>query len=86
MQDGDSYVVFASKAGAPTNPGWYHNLIAHPDVQIEVGSDTLAASASEVTGEQREQLYRRMSAARPQFAEYEQKTDRLIPVIRLTPA
>jgi len=85
-QDDDGrYVIFASKAGADTNPGWYHNLKAHPDVTIEVGADTIDAVASEATGAERERLFRAQIERAPQFAEYEQKTERVIPVIVLTP-
>ena len=58
LADGDRYVIFASKAGAPTNPGWYHNLRAHPDTTIEVGTDTLEVTASVAQGDERERLYR----------------------------
>jgi deazaflavin-dependent oxidoreductase (nitroreductase family) len=84
--DDGRYVIFASKAGAPDNPAWYHNVKAHADVTIEVGADTIAAHASEATGEERERLYRTQAERTPQFAEYEQKTERVIPVIVLTPA
>jgi deazaflavin-dependent oxidoreductase (nitroreductase family) len=83
--DGDDYVIYASKAGAPTNPGWYHNLKAHPEVTIEVGTETLPAVATEATGEERERLYQTQKESAPQFAEYEQKTDRVIPVMVITP-
>jgi deazaflavin-dependent oxidoreductase (nitroreductase family) len=84
--DGDRYVIFASKAGAPTNPDWYHNLKAQPNVKIEVGTDTIDAVASEASGEERERLFRTQAERMPQFAEYEQKTEgRIIPVIVLTP-
>ena len=83
--DGGRYVIFASKAGAPTNPDWYHNLKAHPNVQIEVGTDTIDAVASEATGEERERLFRTQAERIPQFADYEQKAERVIPVIVLTP-
>ena len=83
--DGGRYVVFASKGGAPTNPAWYHNLKAHPNVTIEVGTNTLAVVASEATGEERERLFRAQAKRVPQFAEYEKQTDRVIPVIVLTP-
>jgi deazaflavin-dependent oxidoreductase (nitroreductase family) len=82
--DGDRYVIFASKAGAPTNPDWYYNLKAHPDVKIEVGTDTIDALATEATGEERDRLFRAQVERVPQFGEYEQKTDRVIPVIVLT--
>lgn len=86
LRDGDRYAIFASKAGAPTNPGWYHNLKAHPDIEIEVGGDTLAVHATEVTGEERERLFATQAEQRPQFAEYQTKTTRQIPVIVLTPS
>jgi deazaflavin-dependent oxidoreductase (nitroreductase family) len=86
-QDDDGrYVIFASKGGAPTNPDWYHNVKANPSVTIEVGADKIEALASEATGEERERLFRTQAQRMPQFAEYEQKTDRVIPVIVLTPA
>jgi deazaflavin-dependent oxidoreductase (nitroreductase family) len=85
LRDGDRYVIFASKAGAPTNPGWFHNLKAQPDVEIEVGGDTLTAHAAEVAGEERERLFATQAEQRPQFAEYQTKTERQIPVIVLTP-
>ena len=84
--DGDRYVVFASKAGAPTNPDWYHNLRAHPSVTIEVGTDTIDVLASEATGEERERLFRAQAERLPQFAEYQRRTERAIPVIVLAPA
>jgi deazaflavin-dependent oxidoreductase (nitroreductase family) len=77
--------VFASKAGAPTNPDWYHNLKAHPDVTIEVGTDTIRVRAEEATGEERDRLFRAQAERSPQFAEYQSKTERVIPVIVLTP-
>jgi deazaflavin-dependent oxidoreductase (nitroreductase family) len=80
------YVIFASKAGAPTNPDWYHNLKAHPNVSIEVGSDTIDAVASEASGEERDRLYRTQAERVPAFTEYESRTERVIPVIVLTPA
>jgi deazaflavin-dependent oxidoreductase (nitroreductase family) len=84
-QDGDRYAVFASKAGAPTNPDWYHNLKAHPDVSIEIGTDTVAVHAEEATGEERDRLYGAQAELSPQFAEYQSNTARVIPVIVLTP-
>jgi len=83
--DGDRYVVFASKAGAPTNPDWYHNLKANPDVTIEVGTDTIDVVAGEATGEERDRLFRAQVESSPQFGEYQAKTDRVIPVMVLTP-
>jgi len=84
-QDGGRYVIFASKAGAPTNPGWYHNLIAHPRTTIEVGPETLRVTAEEVTGEERRRLFDAQAQNAPGFADYEKKAgDRVIPVIALT--
>jgi deazaflavin-dependent oxidoreductase (nitroreductase family) len=85
LADGDRYVIFASKAGAPSHPGWYHNLIAHPDVTIEVGSETIEATASVAEGAERDRLYARQVEAMPRFAEYQQATERVIPVVVLTP-
>jgi deazaflavin-dependent oxidoreductase (nitroreductase family) len=84
MPDGDRWVIFASKGGAPQNPGWYWNLKAGPEVSIEVGTEKIDVVASEATGEERDSLFERQKAEAPQFAEYEQKTDRTIPVIVLT--
>ncbi len=85
LQDGDRYVVFASKGGAPTNPGWFHNLMAHPEVTIEVGADTLDVVATEAEGDERRRLFDAQKQRVPQFAEYEQQTSREIPVVVLTP-
>ena len=84
-RDGDRYVVFASKGGAPTNPDWYHNLKANPNVKIEVGTDTIAVAAQEARGEERDRLFGAQVERSPQFAEYQKNTDRVIPVIVLTP-
>lgn len=84
-RDGDRYVVFASKAGAPSNPAWFHNLKANPNTTIEVGTDTIDVVASEASGEERDRLYAAQAERSPQFAEYQNKTDRVIPVVLLTP-
>jgi deazaflavin-dependent oxidoreductase (nitroreductase family) len=86
LSDDGRYVVFASKAGDPTNPDWYHNLKAQPNVTIEVGTETIDAVASAATGEERDRLCRTQAERAPQFAEYEKQTDRVIPVIVMTPA
>ncbi len=78
-------MIFASKGGAPTNPAWYHNLKAHPEVRIEVGTETLDVTATELTGDERDRIYRAMAERAPQFADYEKNTDRTIPVVALTP-
>jgi deazaflavin-dependent oxidoreductase (nitroreductase family) len=85
LEDDGRYVIFASAAGAPKHPGWYHNLKANPDVRIEVGTQTLDVHAQEATGPQRDGLYAVQSQRIPQFSEYEQKTDRVFPVIVLQP-
>jgi deazaflavin-dependent oxidoreductase (nitroreductase family) len=83
-EDGRTF-VFASKGGAPNHPGWFHNLKAEPNVSIEIGGDTVDVVAAEVTGAERDRIYEIQKQQQPQFAEYEQKTDRAIPVIELTP-
>ena len=78
--------VFASKAGAPTNPDWYHNLIANPTVTVELGTETFSAEAEPITGAVRDELYAEQARRYPGFAEYEAKTTRVIPVVALTRA
>ncbi len=85
LPDGEDYVIFASKAGAPTNPDWYHNLRANPRTTIEVGGDTIDVTVEEVTGAERDRLFDAQVAAMPQFAEYAKATDRVIPVLVLHP-
>jgi deazaflavin-dependent oxidoreductase (nitroreductase family) len=83
-EDGRTF-IFASKGGAPNHPGWFHNLKANPEVVVEIGSDKFDALATEVTGDERDRIYEIQKQQQPQFAEYEAKTDRSIPVIELTP-
>lgn len=83
---GSDYAVFASKAGMPTNPDWFHNLVAHPDAAIEVGTETIRVTARVAEGDEREKIWSKQKAAYPGFADYEQKTTRQIPVVILTPA
>jgi deazaflavin-dependent oxidoreductase (nitroreductase family) len=83
LPDGGRYLVFASKGGAPTNPDWYHNLVAHPDASIEVGTERFGVKATVITGAERDELYARQAELYPGFAEYEAKTTRTIPVIAL---
>ena len=85
LDDDGRYVIFASKGGAPTNPAWYHNLKAYPDVRVEVGTQAFDATAIELTGEERERVFRAQAERAPQFGEYAKKTKRTIPVIALTP-
>jgi deazaflavin-dependent oxidoreductase (nitroreductase family) len=81
-----SYAVFASYAGAPKNPAWYHNLVAHPDVEIEVGTERVPVTARVLQGAERETVWEKQKVDMPGFAEYESKTDRTIPVVVLEPA
>ena len=83
MPDGDRLIIFATKGGLPTNPDWYYNLLAHPDVTVEVGTETFDVTAVVITGEERDQLYARQVERAPVFAEYRAKTTRRIPVIAL---
>jgi deazaflavin-dependent oxidoreductase (nitroreductase family) len=82
---GGGYAVFASKAGAPTNPDWYHNLLAQPRVRAEIGTETVDLVARVATGDERERIWTAQKAAYPGFADYERKTDRQIPVVVLDP-
>ncbi|HZR38781.1 MAG TPA: nitroreductase family deazaflavin-dependent oxidoreductase [Ktedonobacteraceae bacterium] len=88
MPDGDRLLIFASKAGAPSNPDWYYNLLAHPEVTVEVGNgskiETFDAIATVITGEERDRLFARQVERAPGFGEYQAKTTRIIPVIALT--
>jgi deazaflavin-dependent oxidoreductase (nitroreductase family) len=85
--EGGRYVIFASKAGAPSHPDWYHNLRAHPDVSIEVGTETIPVLADEAEGAERDRLFETQKQNAPQFAEYEQSAQgRVIPVMVLTPS
>jgi deazaflavin-dependent oxidoreductase (nitroreductase family) len=77
--------VFASKAGADTNPDWYHNLIAHPEVTVEAGTETYEATASPVANADRDRIYTEQARRFPGFAEYQEKTERVIPVVALVP-
>lgn len=83
LQDGERRLIFASKAGAPTSPDWYHNLVANPTVTVEVGTDRYDATAVVITGEERDRLYARQVETTPIFGEYQQKTTRVIPVVAL---
>ena len=79
----NGFAIFASKAGAPTNPDWYHNLKAHPDVSVEVGDETIPVHARVAEGAEREGIWSKQIERMPGFAEYEQKAGRQIPVVIL---
>jgi len=83
LPDGDRIAIFACKGGAPSDPDWYRNVAANPVVTVEMGDESYEAKATVTTGEDRDQLYARQSAAYPQFAEYQANTERLIPVVVL---
>jgi deazaflavin-dependent oxidoreductase (nitroreductase family) len=83
-QDDGALIIIASAAGAPNNPDWYHNLKANPNVDVEVGTETFPVTTTEVTGAERDEIWSKVVAANPGFGEYQQKTTRLIPVLRLT--
>lgn len=82
LDDGRIY-VFASKGGADTHPDWYRNLVAHPDITVELGTETFAATARVLDGDEHAAVYAKQVAAEPQFGEYQRKTERLIPVVEL---
>jgi deazaflavin-dependent oxidoreductase (nitroreductase family) len=87
LQESDRRYIFATKGGAPTNPDWYHNLVAHPQVTVEIGNgseiETFEAIATVITGEERDRLYAKQAQLIPMFADYQTKTSRQIPVIAL---
>jgi deazaflavin-dependent oxidoreductase (nitroreductase family) len=80
---GDAFAVFASKQGADTNPDWLHNLRANPDARIEVGTETLEVTARVLDTEERQPIWDEQKARYPGFADYESRTDRVIPVVML---
>jgi deazaflavin-dependent oxidoreductase (nitroreductase family) len=82
LDDGHIY-IFASKGGADTNPDWYRNLVANPQITVELGSDRFAATARPLEGAERDEVYAKQVAVEPQFGEYQRKTTRVIPVVEL---
>lgn len=83
--DDDSWLIVASAAGAPKNPAWYYNVAAHPDkVTIELAGRKIPVTAEQLHGPEREEAWRTITTAAPRFAQYQVKTDRELPVIRLT--
>jgi deazaflavin-dependent oxidoreductase (nitroreductase family) len=83
LLDGDRIFIFASKGGADTNPDWYLNLVANPNTSVELGSETFAVTARELTGDEHDGIYAKQSAEEPQFAEYQRATKRIIPVFEV---
>jgi len=84
-EDDGRMVIVASAAGAPKHPAWYHNLTAHPKIDVEVGTETFPVIAEEIVGEERAAIWQRVITERPGFADYQRKTSRTIPLLRLTP-
>jgi deazaflavin-dependent oxidoreductase (nitroreductase family) len=84
--DGDRWVLIASKAGADHHPAWYHNVVAHPDVTLEVGDEAFPARAEVATGAERERLFEARVAVMPRFGRYRELTDREIPVVVISRA
>jgi deazaflavin-dependent oxidoreductase (nitroreductase family) len=83
----DAWLIVASAAGSAHNPAWYHNLAAHPDqVWIELPQRQLQVTPAQLEGARREACWSRIVRAQPRYASYQEKTDRLLPVIRLVPA
>jgi len=83
-KDGDRLLIYASAAGAPNNPAWYHNLVANPDVTVEFETERFSARAAVVTGAERDRLWAEQVARAPGFGDYQRKTPRTIPVVALT--
>jgi deazaflavin-dependent oxidoreductase (nitroreductase family) len=83
--DNDSYFIIASKGGAPEHPGWYRNILAHPEVEIQVGTNKMKARARTVEGEERLRLWKKALEFWPPYADYQLKTEREIPVVVLDP-
>lgn len=84
VQDGDRYVVIASKGGAPSHPDWYYNILSHPRLSVEVGMETFQVDAKVAEEPERTRLYNKMVEMLPAFDEYRRKAERAIPVIVLT--
>jgi deazaflavin-dependent oxidoreductase (nitroreductase family) len=82
-RDGDNVVIIASKGGSPAHPHWYLNMLAHPEVTVELPTETYQAKARVAQGEERERLFRAQADKMPNFDEYQAKTQREIPVVVL---
>jgi deazaflavin-dependent oxidoreductase (nitroreductase family) len=85
LPDRGRYLVFASKAGSDRNPDWYHNLLAHPDARIEVGDEIHTVHTAALQGDERDGAFAEQASRYPGFAGYQSKTERIIPVVALTP-
>jgi deazaflavin-dependent oxidoreductase (nitroreductase family) len=85
LRDGERLVVFAAKGGAPTNPDWYHNVVANPEVTVEVGSETKSGVATVLSGDERDRLFAEEARKHPTLGQYQERTSRIIPVIAIVP-
>jgi deazaflavin-dependent oxidoreductase (nitroreductase family) len=83
-EDDQRTIIVASAGGAPKHPAWFHNLKANPKIEVEVGTETYTVAAEEVTGAERDELWERITAKASGFADYQAKTERTIPLVRLT--
>ncbi|WP_433237111.1 nitroreductase family deazaflavin-dependent oxidoreductase [Streptosporangium sp. CA-135522] len=83
VRDGDLLLIVASAAGAPRHPAWYHNLLAHPLVRVEIGTEVFTASAVPAEGARRDQLFEHAVRAAPGYADYQARTTRVLPVVVL---
>jgi deazaflavin-dependent oxidoreductase (nitroreductase family) len=83
LRDGERVLIFASNAGRPAHPSWYHNILANPRVTVEIGAETWTAKAVPVHGEERDRHYARQAELMPAFATYQESTSRVIPVVAL---
>jgi deazaflavin-dependent oxidoreductase (nitroreductase family) len=83
-EDDGTLYIFASKGGAPSNPDWYYNIVAHPELEVEYGADKFQAIGTVLTGAKRDEIFDRQKKLMPGFADYEKGTSRIIPVVALT--
>ena len=83
LLDGSRVFIFASKGGADTNPDWFHNLTANPEIVVELGTETFPVTARVLSGNERDEVYAKQVEVEPQFGEYQRKTTRVIPVFEL---
>ena len=86
LADGNDLVVVASQGGAPQHPGWYFNLVANPTAEVQVGRRRFPVAARTVSAEEKTALWPRLLAIYPPYEEYQRRTTRSIPVMRLSPA
>lgn len=83
LQEGDRLFVSASNGGMPSNPDWYHNILAHPEVTVEVGDQKFQVKVVVITGKERDEIYAKQAKLMPNYEEYQRQTTRVIPVVEL---